>query len=109
MKIGHALLSVAFALSPASVLANGMPNDDGVASPDRPAAEAVQVEPVPVETAASTQVIRTAIANAFHASEQGVPCSGKEGLGCSIAETALGSALSDEREEDKANQFFRER
>ena len=58
---------------------------------------------------ASTQGVRNAISNAFRASDESVPCADGSGVGCTIAETALGSALFDEREEDRANQFLRER
>ena len=108
MKSSTIRFSVALALLlPAVVWASeGATVPDG----DAPVTAAGPADPSTAPGApASPQGVRDAISNAFRASDQSVPCAGGGGLGCTIAESALELGLLDEREEDRANQFLRER
>ena len=113
MKSIRIWLSIALALSLPAVASAGEPSTTSADAPVTNVATEVsgtegpasQVPHVP----ASSSGVRDALSNAFRASEQGYPCDDDKGVGCTIAETALGSAWSDEREEYRANEFLRER
>lgn len=113
MKSSTVRFSFALALLPMFAVA-GEPSTASVEMPVNTTAAVAGTDapaPAPAPAApASALGVRNAISNAFRASDESVPCvDGNKGVGCTIASTALGSALHDEREADRASQFLRDR